>query len=56
MQVHPAALPLNLVDLAPALLLAARLHRQDLSIARKVLQRDQHLSHRHTPRVVARLR
>jgi hypothetical protein len=43
-QVDPAALELELVDLALAVLLAARLEREELSI---VLQLSQQFSYRH---------
>jgi hypothetical protein len=37
-QVHPAALPLDLVDLALAVFFAARLERQDLQIPGEALE------------------
>ena len=50
MQLDPAALPLDLVDLALAVLLAARLERQHLRVLREVLQPSQHLSNGHSQR------
>jgi hypothetical protein len=40
-QVDPAALELELVDLALAVILAAGLERQDLKVARQVLELSQ---------------
>jgi hypothetical protein len=37
-QVHPAALPLDLIDLALAVVLATRLERQQLGVPRKRLE------------------
>jgi len=41
MQVHPAALPLDLIDLALAVLLAASLERQHLDVPWDVLELGQ---------------
>jgi hypothetical protein len=43
-QVHPAALPLDLVDLALAVVLTTGLERQQLSVPRERLERGQHVS------------
>jgi hypothetical protein len=40
MQVHPAALPVDLVDLTFAVILAAGLERQQLRVPREPLQLD----------------
>jgi hypothetical protein len=50
-QIDAVALPLDLVDLALAVLLAASLEGQHLLILREVLQLSQHLSNDHSPRV-----
>jgi hypothetical protein len=46
-QIHPAALKLELVDLALAVLLAAGLERQHLEVAGKMLQAGKELSNGH---------
>jgi hypothetical protein len=46
-QVDPAALELELVDLALAVVLAPGLKGEDLQIARKVLELSQHVSYCH---------
>jgi hypothetical protein len=46
-QVDPAALELELVDLALAVLLAGGLERQDLKVAGQVLELGQQFSYRH---------
>jgi hypothetical protein len=46
-QVDPAALELELVDLALAVILATGLERQDLQVARQALELGQELSYRH---------
>jgi hypothetical protein len=48
MQVHPAALPLDFVDLAFAVLLAASLERQQLRVPGQLLQMGQQVSDRHS--------
>jgi hypothetical protein len=52
-QVHPAALPLDLIDLALAVVLTTGLERQQLSVPRERLERGQHVSYSH-PLSVAR--
>jgi hypothetical protein len=47
MQVHPAALPLNLVDLALAVLLTASLEGQQLGVSRESLEGRKHVSYCH---------
>ena len=54
MQVHPAALPLDLVDLALAVVLASSLEGQQLGITREHLKRRQHVSYGHTLSVALR--
>jgi hypothetical protein len=53
MQVDPAALELELIDLALAVVLAAGLEGQDLQVAGEVLELGQQFSYRH-PLTVAR--
>ena len=50
-QVDPVTLPLDLIDLALAVLLAASLERQHLRVPRQVLQRGQHFSNGRSSRV-----
>jgi hypothetical protein len=47
MQIHPAALPLHLIDLALAEILTARLDGQQLGVSGEHLERGQHHSYRH---------
>jgi hypothetical protein len=47
-QVHPAAMELELVDLALAVVLAAGLEDEDLQVARQVLELGQQFSYRHS--------
>ena len=54
MQVHAAALQLDLVNLALAVVLAAGLERQQLRVSGQALQRGEHLSYRHAPSVATR--
>src|SRR5215208_5289657 len=58
MEVHPAALPLHLVDLAFAVVLATSLKGEQFRILGEPLQRSQQVTYGHIPRVatVARLR
>jgi hypothetical protein len=44
-QIHPAALPFDLVDLALAVVLTTGLERQQLSVPRERLERGQHVSY-----------
>ena len=53
-QVDPAALELELVDLAFAVVLAAGLEREQFGISRELLQLGQQFSHRHAVRVARR--
>jgi len=46
-QVHAAALPLDLIDLAFAVVLTAGLEGEQLGVPRKHLERDKHLSYGH---------
>jgi hypothetical protein len=46
-QVDPAALDLELVDLALAVILTASLERQDLQVARQALELGQEFSYCH---------
>jgi hypothetical protein len=48
MQVHPAALPLDLIDLALAVVLTTGLERQQLSVPRERLERGQPVSNSHS--------
>jgi hypothetical protein len=50
-QVDVAALPLDLVDLALAVVLTASLERQHLRVPRKLLQRAQHLLNGHSAKL-----
>jgi hypothetical protein len=52
-QVHPAALPLDLVDLAFAVVLAAGLECEQLCIPRERLECRQHVPYCHAPSVAA---
>jgi hypothetical protein len=52
-QVHLAALPLNLVDLALAVVLAARLEGQQLSVLRQPLEASKQVSYCHALSVAA---
>jgi hypothetical protein len=52
-QVDPAALELELVDVALAVLLAAGLAGEDLQVAGEMLQLRQHFSHGHMLSVAA---
>ena len=54
MQVDAAALELELVDLAFAVVLAAGLEREQFGISRELLQLGQQFSHRHAVRVARR--
>ena len=47
MQVDPAALPLNLVDVALAVVLAAGLEGEQLGVPRERLEGCQHISYGH---------
>jgi hypothetical protein len=46
-QVYPAALPLHLIDLALAVVVAAGLEREQLGVARKRLECCQHVPYSH---------
>jgi hypothetical protein len=48
-QISPAALELDLVDLALAVLLTGSRERQHLSVPREPLQGGQHLANGHYP-------
>jgi hypothetical protein len=50
-QVDPAALPLDLIDLAFAVVLTAGLEGQQLGVARERLEGSQQVSHGHAPSV-----
>jgi hypothetical protein len=52
-QVHPAALRLDLIDLALAVVLAAGLEGEQLRIPRERLEGGQHVSNCHAPSVAA---
>jgi hypothetical protein len=52
-QVHPAALPLRLIDLAFAVLLAAGLEGEQFRIPREPLQGGQQVAYCHALRVTA---
>jgi hypothetical protein len=52
-QIHPAALPLHLIHLALALVLTTGLEREQLGVARKRLERCQHVSYSHALRVAS---
>jgi hypothetical protein len=55
-QVHPAALPLDLIDLALAVVLAAGLEGKQLRVARKYLEGSQQLMYRHALSVATPVR
>jgi hypothetical protein len=50
-EVDPAALKFDLVDLALAVLLTTSMERQRLSVPREVLERGQHVLNCHSARV-----
>ena len=54
MQTDPVALELDVIQLCLAVLLAPGLHGQHLGISREPLQRGQHVSYGHPPRVANR--
>ena len=54
MQVDPATLPLHVIDLALAVVLASGLEGQQLGIPREHLERRQHVSYGHTLSVALR--
>ena len=51
MQVDPTALPLNLIDLPLAVVLATSLEGQQLGVPRERLEGCQHVSYGHAPSV-----
>jgi hypothetical protein len=53
-QIHPAALPLHVIDLALAVVLASGLEGQQLGIPREHLERCQHVSYGHPLSVALR--
>jgi hypothetical protein len=55
-QLHPAALPLDLIDLSLAVVLAAGLKSQQLRVSRERLEGCQHVSHGHAPSVATTAR
>src|SRR5215213_1375445 len=55
-EVHPAALPLDLVDFAFAVVVAAGLEGEHFHISRQALQALQQFSYGHAPSVATRTR
>jgi len=53
MEIHPAALPLHLVDLAFAVVLATSLKGEHFRILGESLQRSQQVTYGHIPRVAS---
>ena len=56
MQVHPAALDLDLIDLALAVVLAPSLERQQLRVPREHLEGCQYVSYGHASSVATAAR
>jgi hypothetical protein len=55
-QVHPAALPLDLIDLALAVVLTTSLEGEQLGVPRERLEGGQHVSYGHAPSVATAAR
>jgi hypothetical protein len=55
-QIHPAALPLDLINLALAVVLATSLEGEQLGVPRKRLEGRQHVSYGHAPSVATTTR